>query len=356
VIEAPRLNKLPAIQVLRGIAASLVVFYHYAGILKLPGPVHSWLIDSGLITLGASGVDIFFVISGFIMVYTTQKKAGARDCLAFIRQRIVRIYPLYWVWSTVMLALWLTGIGRTSRHFSTAFIVNSYLLIPCFNGNDYEPMLARGWTLSFEMLFYIAFACAILLGLRKSKLAFLAGAFVILSVFGRMLPLHSGIGYLTTSPLIIEFLFGVLAAEILLRMPDIRTSGWMRMLPVLFMSLGAVLLLCTVKLGLPGTIRFAVWGLPALLIVFGASMLRTTPCPRLLVYLGDASYSIYLVHGFFGSAYYAAFRHFAVLGRIQSDVTIASASFLTIAISSFTYLLLERHLTKALSPRKIARN
>jgi peptidoglycan/LPS O-acetylase OafA/YrhL len=202
------------------------------------------------------------------------------------------------------------------------------------------------------MLFYLAFTCAILLKLKRSKLVFLAGAFAVLSLLSRFLPSGSGIRYLLSEPIIIEFLYGVLAAEILLRLPATRNVRWMRILPIVLISFGAIAIFCTVKLDFPGSMRFAVYGLPALLIVLGAAMRGPEHCPRILVYLGDASYSIYIMHGFFSMAYGTALKHFSVLGRLPSDAVIVVAGIATITLSSFTYPLIERRLTKALSPAK----
>jgi exopolysaccharide production protein ExoZ len=347
-------TRLPAIQVLRGIAASLVVFHHYSLVLTEFSPAHSWIVDSGLGKIGACGVDIFFAISGFIMVYTTQSKAGVKDALVFVTRRGFRIYPLYWVWSTVLLALWASGFALTSHHYSVGFLITSFLLIPSFNGHSFHPLLDQGWTLSFEMLFYVVFAGCILLRLRKSKLAFLIGSFAMLSCVSVLLPSDSGIRYLLSDHITIEFLYGVLAAEVLLRLPATFTAWWVRVLPFALMVIGCVALLGTVGLEMPDSMRFVTYGLPALLIVFAAAMRGPTPCPRLLVYFGDASYSIYLTHGFFSMAYGMALKHSSLLTRLSSDAAIVAAGIITILLSSLTHLLVERPLTDYFSGRKNA--
>ncbi len=342
---------MPGLQVLRGIAASLVVFHHFARVYKDGSPGHSWIYSSGLGDLGKCGVDIFFVISGFIMVYTTVEKSGADDALIFIKRRILRIYPLYWIWTSVLLALWLSGAVEQLRHYSTGYLVRSYLLIPAFNGTYFEPLLQPGWTLSFEMLFYVAFSCGVLLKLRSGKILFLAAAFSSMAVFARLLPPESGMRYLLTNPIIIEFLFGVLLAELITRLPAIRRNLLSRVLPAALMSVGALALLCTVKIPDADSMRFALYGIPAFFVVLGAAMLGSAAAPKFLVYLGDASYSIYLAHFFLAQAYASALKHLPIFNRLAPDAAIVLAGAATIAISSVTYALVERPLTIALAFR-----
>jgi len=297
------------------------------------------------------GVDIFFVISGFIMVYTTGRKAGAGDALTFIRRRVLRIYPLYWFWTSVLLALWLGGFVERLQHYSMPYLIRSYLLIPTFNGTYFHPLLGPGWTLSFEMLFYVVFSCSVLLKLRSGKILFFAAAFSLISLLARFLTPDSGMRYLLTNPIIIEFLFGVLIAEIITRLPAIRTNLLSRILPIALISVGAFALLCTVKIQDADSMRFALYGIPAFFVVLGAAMLGSAAAPKLLVYLGDCSYSIYLTHFFLALAYASALKHLPIFYRLPPDVTILLAGAATIAISSTTYMLVERPLTKALSFR-----
>ncbi len=330
---------------LRGIAASVVVFHHFALAVRDYSPRDSWINDSGLGGLGACGVDIFFVISGFIMVYTTTRKEGARDALSFLKKRALRIYPLYWFWTTVLFLLWAVGFALKSHHYPASYLVNSYLLIPSAGAHNYEPLLAQGWTLSFEMFFYLVFSFAILFKLKRAKLVLLAATFGALSIASKLLPAANGIRPFLEDPIIIEFLFGVLAAQILLLLPAAQGMARKRAVAITLIAIGAVALLCTVRLGFPGPMRFAFWGIPGLFLVFGAALLGSMPCPRWLVYLGDASYSIYLTHGFCSLAYSMAIKHFPGLGRVLPDAAILLAGIATIVLCSFTYPLVERRLS-----------
>jgi exopolysaccharide production protein ExoZ len=342
-------RRLPSVQALRGVAASLVVYHHLARLFRAGNPSPSWIYRCGLGNLGACGVDIFFVISGFIMVYTTVGKAGTRDALTFLERRIRRIYPLYWVWTSLLLALWLMGIAKLGgvdqrQLYSISYLFKSYLLIPTLNGQYFDPLLAPGWTLCFEMFFYLLFSCSILLGLRSGKLPFLAVAFSVLAPLSMFVP-GGGLAYLVSDPIIIEFLYGVLAAELLLHVNNTRLR-FTRGLPIALMTIGAAALLCTVKLQNPDHLRFFSYGIPALCIVFGATMLGPMPAPRLLVYLGDCSYSIYLTHGFFVMVYASALKHSPAFNRLPPDGVILLAGAITIALSSFSYGLVEKPLTR----------
>jgi exopolysaccharide production protein ExoZ len=337
------------VQALRGIAASLVVFHHFARLYQEGGSGPSWINASGLGDLGKCGVDIFFVISGFIMVYTTKRKVGARDALIFITRRSLRIYPLYWIWTTLLLVLWAGGVILRREHYSASYVIGSYLLFPSFNGLNYQPLILQGWTLSFEMFFYLVFSCGILLKLRSGKLLFTAVAFSVLALLSSLLAPDNGIRHLLGDPIIAEFLYGMFAAEVLSRLPALSNTSMARALPIALMCVGGILLLCTVKLHDASQMRFVFYGIPALCLVAGAVMLGSISAPRLLVYLGNCSYSIYITHEFFSWAYDSALNHFPTLHKVPADIGILLAGAMTIALSSFTYSLVEQPLTRLLA-------
>ena len=345
-------RRLPSIQALRGIAASAVVLYHWSGLFESLQPQgRSRIIQSGLGGLGACGVDIFFAISGFIMVYTTQNKSGVGDSLIFLKRRALRIYPLYWIWTTVLLGLWLAGFLQ-SQHYSIRFLVESYLLYPAFDGVMFRPLLGQGWTLSFEMLFYAVFAGSILLGLKRTKLPYLAAVFAVLMVCGRLLPARSGAAFLLTNPILLEFLYGVLVAEIVLRSAN---SGRLRRhgVPWILCSLGCILLLCTLKTGSEHG-RCLYWGIPAFMIVLGAALRGTEHVPVWLVFLGDASYSIYLAHIVCAMFFDWVLVRFHLAGRVSPDLAIVLAVAITIVLCSLTYRWMEKPLLRILAPKKLA--
>jgi peptidoglycan/LPS O-acetylase OafA/YrhL len=320
-------RKLPSVQVLRGIAASLVVLYHFSASVALCHVNRSWIAESGLGETAKCGVDIFFVISGFIMAFTTRDKAGASDAGMFLLRRIVRIYPLYWVWTSVMLLLAAAGLVYRSAHFSFAYIASSYLLYPLFTKSTSRPILGQGWTLWFEMLFYLVFACGVWARVRRHRLLFLGASFSVLAVAAHLVLIPPGLKYLFSQTLIVEFLFGVLIAEILSRLPKNCDSRWM---PNLAICAGIVLLFCTSIVAVTDSTRVVYYGIPSFFIVSGAAMRGTQPAPRWLIYLGDASYSIYLVHGFSAAVFFYALKRRIIFDRFPGDAEIVILGAITI--------------------------
>jgi exopolysaccharide production protein ExoZ len=138
------------LQVLRGLAALGVVFYHTA--FTFNGGVHTEF----------QGVSVFFVISGFIMTYITRE-----DSNHFLVQRLIRIVPLYWLCTLPFVAVWFKGTGRAWTDGSIANIAKSLFFIPYQDANgDIHPLLGVGWTLNLEMFFYAIFALSLAISRR----------------------------------------------------------------------------------------------------------------------------------------------------------------------------------------------
>jgi exopolysaccharide production protein ExoZ len=349
-------GKLPTIQILRGIAAALVVFHHLSGVVPTHIGHPSWFANNRLPLIGAAGVDIFFVISGFIMFYTTTQKSGRMDAGVFLLKRTLRIYPLYWFWTSVLLLVALSKLVPMNHTHDIDFFVSSYLLIPAFNGLTFHPFLDQGWTLSFEMLFYCIFSLSIWLSTRRSILIFLASSFVGLSLLSLIFPQGSGIKYLLSNTLIVEFLFGVALAKLFLLAPHgTRRKPISTWVPVALVALGVTLLLSTTLIHPTDDTwltlsrwRFIFWGIPSALIVFGFASVNQKLTNPGLVLLGDASYSTYLAHVFLLRALRLSFEHSSTLRTLPADVELVIATVLTIFVTVLTYLWVERPLTAVL--------
>jgi peptidoglycan/LPS O-acetylase OafA/YrhL len=348
-------SRLSSIQALRGVAVTLVVFGHFATDIREYHKAASWIVQSGLSTLGASGVDLFFVISGFIMVYTTTGKSGPGDALSFLKKRFLRIFPLYWVWTSLLLCLWSAGLALKNEKATATFIVNSYLLIPTFNGRNFHPFLDQGWTLSFEIFFYLIFSVAILARIQRLKPLFIAAAFIFSAILAHATLPKGGAGrYLLSNSILYEFLFGVIAARIAAsaRVKD----SWIGK-PATTASLIGVgctcFLICTF-VNLDEANRVFIFGLPSLMIVTGLALRDPDFSEAKITYLGDASYSIYLTHGFFTLAYGAMLKHPGILQQLSPDASLVTATALTVGITALTYRLVEKPLTALLRPRNQA--
>lgn len=291
---------LRSIQILRAIAACLVVFghcLHEAGYIAGAtgrAPLNLSIIDWGL------GVDIFFVISGFIMIYTTAELFG-RPAAArtFLLRRIIRIVPLYWLITTALIVVYLVAPKILNVPIEGwRSIVTSFFFIPDLRANgEIRPIMALGWSLNYEMFFYAVFALCLLAPLKRAAL-YLTGFFVGISILGTTVTLPSVALTYWTNSIVLEFLFGALlalACRAGLRLPG--GTAW---------ALIAVGCGCAVAFGpfwgvdqlLP---RFISGGLAATLVVAAAAFgprLSASWIVTPLVVLGDASYSLYLTHPF----------------------------------------------------------
>lgn len=288
--------EVTSIQYLRGCAALMVVFHHLELQINRLGYTGYWP------HCLESGVDIFFVISGFIMWITTAKGATV---IGFYQRRLLRIAPLYWVLTTVLLAvLVIYPRAMQSAQFDSLHILGSYLFFPVLHPTDgyIQPLLIPGWTLNYEMFFYAIFGASLMLPATQRLLlvsAILYGLALVPVLAGT--PETIAIQFYTSN-IIIEFAFGA-------------TLGWLYIsgakLPApfsLFCILsGAVLLVIGEEHSHSGLLI----GLPSLLIVAGTVFLeRAGKLPKIHVMrqLGDASYSIYLSHTIVLSAAFQMWR------------------------------------------------
>ena len=281
-------SRLASLQILRGLAAWIVVFHHFMQLFFNFQCSH-WL-SCFVAQRGNVGVDVFFVISGFVMVVTTHGRGMTPR--TFAAKRVARIVPAYWLWTAILAALVLAlpnglypyGISSHSAVFESALL--SIFFVPHQNPAAYGlfPLLTVGWSLNYEMLFYAVFAASLVL--QGTRQLLLVGAVLVLlsSFWPWRLPLSEFLH----NKLIWEFLYGVLL-------------GWCfatRRLPM-NKAAGAVLAILGIAFiaAFSPQYRAMTWGLGSLLIVYGALCLEDHAARlRLLVRLGDLSYSTYLGH------------------------------------------------------------
>jgi exopolysaccharide production protein ExoZ len=336
------------IQYLRAIAASLVVFHH----AMAPPALNIYYRRA----FGEFGVDLFFVISGYIMWRTTV--SGRRRPVEFWAARLVRIVPLYWIFTSLFLAvaLLLPQTLSTEPNLDPIFILKSYLFIPAIHPHfqGVVPLYSLGWTLKFEMFFYLLFGASLLIGAPKFRLAALAAALSLLAAIGAIIRPQGPILTTYTDPILLEFLAGVLLAAASRRLMR-SGSIW----GTILILLGVAWFVQVILSEVPPT-RVAAYGVPATMIVAGTLMLepiaRSAP-NRLGLLLGDASYSIYLAHPFalriWLLAAGALFPAASTWTGIAAYVVVAMAS--AIAASVVCYLMIERPLL-AVGHRLIGRH
>ena len=224
----------------------MVVFFHLE--VLLPGQI---------------GVDLFFVISGFIM----GRIAIVESPVQFLWRKILRIVPLYWAVTLFMCAIsFIPGLIRNLQ-FSREELLKSLFFIPYVkeDGNLF-PLVVQGWTLNFETSFYLLFAGA-LLTCQPRYTAVIAIGLLVLAGLG--IKLEDPVMQLATSTLILEFAGGLILAQVLDRIP--RAIGFI----LLAIGLtGVVLVLAGLVLEGKGFRRVALVGIPAVFLVAGALRLE----------------------------------------------------------------------------------
>jgi len=284
-----RHGQLLGIQAGRGIAALLVVFYHAGRMLSLPQYVGHIPLGN-VFSFGHAGVDFFFVLSGFIITYVHHGDVGRPDRLSrFAWRRLTRIYPIYWVVTAVVVLLALLSHDET-QNLRLDQIVPSLMLLPYEGG----PLLGVAWTLEHEMLFYLAFALAILWRPVGVALVFASLMLVAAGQFGLLS------GYLSeflAAPYHLEFLMGILSALAVLRFrfPLPRILAAVGIVAFVAAGLGENANLFAAA----GIVSVFLFGLSSAAIIIGAATaerLGTLRVGAIGALLGAASYSIYLTH------------------------------------------------------------
>jgi exopolysaccharide production protein ExoZ len=339
-------GKLDSIQYLRAVAAAAVVVSHSAN--SLLGRT-SHLID---LDYGAYGVDVFFVVSGFVMFYTTYG-APMRPGTFFVK-RLIRIFPLYFILSTAMLVLVaLSPSSFNQESADLAAYLQSVFFIPHWNPrlHNLEPIIGQGWTLNYEMFFYVLFAASLFIRHRLKGLAVLPllGALV---VAGRLHPIEHPMYITYTSTLLMEFGLGIVVAASFLAPAR----------PGLRQPLALMLLLAAATAYLYGfhadahaseSARPLFVGVPAALLVTGTVAVErygSLARAALLGLVGDASYSLYLVHGFVLGFGKRLWRSIAAPDTVPAHalfiVLVLAAS---IAIAVLLYRHVERKLGRILN-------
>jgi exopolysaccharide production protein ExoZ len=285
-----RSHTLRGIQALRGIAALMVVVHHSTFVWVEHFLGYVWW-------NGAAGVDIFFIISGLVMSLTADgKESGVGAAGKFLERRVIRIVPLYWILSLatlckVYILAHHSSLQNHAHHagLTTSFVVRSFLLIPPTGGQ--HPLLGQGWTLSYEMFFYLLFALCLALGRRvDTTLPFILiplglGGFFQSSSWSALLTL--------VSPLLLEFLAGLWVGSAMRKGVNFDRV-WLMVFGVLCLPI----LWTTPSLG-GEELRVFRSGIPAFFIVLGAVAAEarfSSWWPKWLLLIGDSSYSLYLTH------------------------------------------------------------
>lgn len=252
---------------------------------------------AGLPHFGGTGVDLFFVISGFIMVRTTMNRPTTSG--QFLKARLVRIAPLYWLLTaaTFAAAVVLPTIFKSTSS-NPRHLLLSLLFVPFSKAGGFpQPVLFVGWTLNLEMFFYVLFAA----GLRLRPYALGVGAVIVAIIavgFGRLFfPAHPGPWDFYCRPLLVEFAMGM-AIGLFVPRKSLRLSAEAKAIAAVLAMLSLALVVVA-PIVAPGVDSVWTAGFPsagavaALVILEEAGWVLTS---RLAVTVGNASYSVYLSH------------------------------------------------------------
>lgn len=350
-IGARHSGRIDGIQELRGVAVLLVVAVHaiFAGMAQ----AHRAFLPAvpNLTFFGNSGVDLFFVISGFVMAHTL---ARPQNAWTFIVARWRRIWPLYIVASLIFLALF--ADDRTQQ---TATLVPTFLILPLTDTVTYHlPALTVGWTLGFETLFYLIVALAV--AGRRGQVFVLAAMTFAAAVSLVLMPAWAPLRMLI-NPLAGEFALGILV-WLAWRWAPARTAS-----PAVFTA-AAFALLAGIAGLIPITVstdpqsavsgrslaRMIVWGVPWAGVTFGLACRQPSSHKgaSVLSRIGDASYSIYLFHL---TAIVAITRSGVVpTGSIYFYVALVATASIAVGLAAYRWIerpLLHYFSRSALAPR-----
>lgn len=323
--------KFASIQTLRAVAAASVMLYH-----------------EGFVPVGYMGVDIFFVISGFIM-----GSIGSRENnTEFLKNRLIRVVPLYWLVTVAMCTVSLVPGLFSTFTFNFGSLMMSLFFVPHFDNTGHIwPLIVPGWTLNYEMFFYMMFFVGLTVGYPRVFTQCLLGVLVIMGFF---VSSGSAIVQTYTSPLLLEFAAGVALSSYI---PSRVRNG------VTFASVSIIMSVLIFIVANFANIennsdpsRVAWLGIPAVLLVVGAlTMEQAGYWPRIkcIELIGDASYSLYLLHGIV-----IAFVHKFVYISIVLNHALALTLSIIVAIISYRFfeVPVARYLKRAFGSQSYKNN
>jgi peptidoglycan/LPS O-acetylase OafA/YrhL len=329
----PRSSDLLGVQALRAVAALMVVAFHAVAQWTTHMPGYG---SGEYWPNGSAGVDIFFVISGLVMTISVRRHAQRpHPALTFARDRIVRIVPLYWIMTTVKIAMIAAVPALASRaSLDPLYVAGSYALLPLYDGASLiPPVLAVGWTLTYEMFFYILIGTAMLLHAPIVRVC--TPALLALAGYAALVPAD---GFANT--IVMEFLFGMAIGGCV---------PWLqRRQPAYGISIGTLCFVLLLIVPAGGAVpRPFTWGVPAAIIVAGAVSAEMTlrrRIPAWLLAAGNASYATYLTHGFIVPAVFMLCARSIGFDAVGLPVTVISSLFLSAALGQITHLLIEQPL------------
>lgn len=351
-----------SIQILRALAAILVAVGHAQSFMGTPleklGRSFGW----SYLFPWPAGVDLFFVISGFIMVYSSERLFGAPGGgRTFVLRRVTRIVPLYWAASAfVLIKMFL----RHKEMPGVDDVATSFLFIPWDSHHTGfpRPFYELGWTLNYEVFFYAVFA--LFIGLARARaVALTTATLVALVALGAFCKFSNPVLYFWTQPIVLEFVFGMGLALLAREGVTLPRSARYAL-----MAAGAAAFYFDFLdarsyphdwITPNDFLRVIGWGVPAAMILAGAVLKpREASASGFLVQagarLGDASYALYLCHPIAMSLFAGGWYLFGLDRLLPAAVGVGASLLLSIFVSLLVYRWFERPMTDYLQSKRRA--
>lgn len=343
-MEAPKQN-FYLIQALRFLAALMVVCCHATFYTQ-----ERLLSSVAVFGLGSNGVPLFFVISGFVIVLASQKLINDKNgWKKFAAKRIIRIVPLYWMLTSFKIVVMAFSAGLI-LHSNIDFtkILQSFFFIPPLNiDGQIQPILGVGWTLNFEMFFYLLFTIAILL--RINTLLFSGIIMIALTVlsFFKTPEWPVAISFYA-NPIVINFLFGMMAAAMITK--NYKTP---KPLAITLLFVGLAYLFSPLQYQLhfaPFTAAIAN-AIASFSVVYCCAQLEKNTriqVPSFIVFFGAASYSLYLIHPVIAPLSPTVLKK---IGLISPFLSVVFCIVLALIAAAITYSFFEKPVSKLLNKK-----
>lgn len=351
------MKKLHSLQALRALAALLVVADHSLTLAvgsaypKQPITSYAWF-------LGEQGVAIFFIISGFIMVTTTYNlPSSISTSWNFLKKRALRVVPLYWLYTALACVLIALNVWNRPFPITPDRVANSALFLPYSDGlGAMRPILGPGWTLNYEMGFYLAFSLLLLLGARAAVVGLwlLFATLVALGLTQHQPNLFEdprNIFEFWSNPIILLFAAGATLGLLRERFADTSIKIDALSCAIVLMTASfATFTLTNHAFALTSPAKFGYWAIDLAIVsacIFGSN--KKTK----LETLGDASYTLYLSHIFVLLTVAKIWK----LAHLQqfSVILPAAAALTSIPAALLAYRYIEKPITEALQRASHAR-
>lgn len=345
-------NKFNSLQALRGITAVFIFFFHTINIVNKP-------LYTTIFGGAGLGVGIFFIISGFIISHSTIVKNKSKDKITtFLIKRIIRVIPLYFTLSF----LWII-LNKEFQLFHSNYtdLLKTIFFIPLSNtegGPAYGmPPLFVGWTLNYEMFFYVLFSICLI---KPSKtililiLVLFSTVFVLPYCYVGYITLDTKVNYnfyynylnLISNPIILNFLLGVVFSVIVFKIKVTTHFARISFLISVIAFMLFYLKVFDLKFGIIEELIFC--GFLVLTFLVADNTNSAIKTPKALIYLGDISYSIYLSHPIIIAIFYGIFKKLHLDEYTSSYFFIILLFLMVILFSSITYELIEVRMSRYL--------